>query len=130
MDCTKPTQTELWANGGYNTVPHPDGKAWGTCCRSGGPKDLAAIRVFKIANGGERDTDTTCQCFMRKPPKGKSRFDSYRNNQGGSAFDHVDQLIKEKGRFFCCHRLTVDGYHRECAGWAARITHNPRIKKG
>jgi hypothetical protein len=88
---------------GPEVTPHPDGKPWDKCCG-----DKNTLNSAGHAN--------SCQCFMRKPRNAPSRFSNL------ASFDSVKALIKESGRFFCCHRTTDDGFHRECAGWAAKFT--------
>lgn len=95
---------------GYQIKPHPDGKPWAKCCESG-PGSI-----------GLKDTDSSCQCFMRKPKIGPSRYEGSLMH-GSSHYSYVDELRDEKGRFFCAH-CTDGEYHRECAGWAAKITGN------
>jgi len=75
--------------------PHPDGLAWDDCCTS----DPKGHNV---------------ECFCRKI-NGKSRFDMY----GGKN----QKAFQNGGRFFCVHRRTPDGFHRECGGWASLIGH-------
>ena len=89
--------------------PHPDGKPWDKCCTS----------II--------DSPSGCQCLMKRPQfAGKSRFTEIMaggfggSNQGKKALQSV---IDTKGRFFCVHRKTDDGFHRECAGWAAKFGH-------
>lgn len=95
------TDDERQILGGYDIKPHPDGKPWSKCCT------------------GPYDTETKCRCFMKKPKRNKSRFDL------GWADGELGIRLKNlKQRFFCVHRETDDGYHRECAGWAAKITGN------
>jgi hypothetical protein len=53
---------------------------------------------------------------MRKPPNGSSRFDTFGGENSPTNFD----VIAKGGRFMCCHRMTEDGYHRECGGWYAK----------
>ena len=102
--------------------PHPDGQPWPRCCGQKNDKSLSE----QAGSGG-----FGCQCVMRKPPGKPSRCDIIM--QGGSAVmsngtlvdvsDAHHRLIAlhdEKGRFFCVHRKTDDGYHRECAGWYAK----------
>lgn len=113
-DHAKATKSELLATdfgfGNFKLHPHPDGKPWAKCCNGTGETGP--------------DTNSSCQCFMKKPRNRKSRFEGSKKSNGSSSFPGIDDLIREKGRFFCCHRLTEDGYHRECAGWAAKITGN------
>lgn len=83
-------------------TPHPDGEPWAKCCRSMG------------------DNDYSCQCFMRKPKKSKSRYENtWKKHQ------LVTRLIEEGGRFFCVHRKD-GGCLRECAGWAAMMKGNKK----
>lgn len=96
------TETESVCVGNQPLNPHPDGKPWTKCCRS------------------LEDNSIQCQCFMKKPPANKSRFQIFVNFGSGI----IKGLMTEKGRFFCVHRSTDDGFHRECAGWAAKITGN------
>lgn len=86
--------------------PHPDGKPWAKCCTS------------------LSDNQAACQCYMKKPEVGPSRHDAMMLADGRSYFSSINSLLAEKGRFFCVHRTTDDGFHRECAGWAAKITGN------
>ena len=88
-------------------VPHPDGKAWDKCCNSADHPPPSG--------GVDLDTESSCMCFMRKPRRGTSRFEKFRH------CSDTKQVMAEKGRFMCPHRMTDDGYHRECAGWAARF---------
>lgn len=95
------TAAELTSVAGHKLQPHPDGKPWGKCCTS------------------PQDNNFECQCFMKKPANNSSRYEEM------CKFNtDVVQLVAEKGRFFCVHRKTDDGFHRECAGWAAKITGN------
>jgi len=104
-DVTKLTYAENHINGAGNARPHPDGKPWDKCCSS------------------EDDTDYFCQCFMKKPRKGTSRYERDVNGRkyGRGIWPLVERLENEGGRFFCIHRKTDDGYHRECAGWFAKV---------
>src|SRR5688572_5935380 len=110
------TETETKANSvsGSLPAPHPDEKPWVKCCTSKAPGTIYP----------SPDDDYSCQCLMKKPRNGQSRFDAHLDETGKSKFSSVEELIKENGRFFCCHRKTDDGFHRECAGWAAKITKN------
>lgn len=90
------TKTEQQAVGFTQLAPHPDGQPWSKCCR------------------GRNDNEYGCQCFMKKPRNAPSRNDSF-------AYSCVRDLKAEGGRFFCIHRETTDGFHRECAGWAAKF---------
>lgn len=106
------TEAELEMMTGFNANPHPDDKPWDKCC------------------GTKQD----CLCAMRKVPAGDRIF----GNPISAAENRVDFMLRsddprsqvekgqmknimaENGRFFCVHRKTDDGYHRECAGWAAK----------
>ncbi len=90
------TKAEQDGLGGVLIKPHPDGKPWSKCCI------------------GPADDGLSCQCFMRKPRLNRSRHD-------GTFYNQMAPLKAENGRFFCDHRRTEDGYHRECAGWYAKI---------
>lgn len=94
------TQAERDALGPFIVKPHPDGKPWDKCCGNKG--------------------DTECMCLMRKPRNNPSRFTWLIGSQWNQSVVH---LMQTKGRFFCCHRTTKDGYNRECAGWAAKFGH-------
>ncbi len=94
--------------------PHPDGHPWAKCC---GTK-----------------TDVNCMCLMRKPKNEPSRFRKMLDNLyqfnpfSQNALSQIARrkllkCVAEKGRFFCIHRMDGE-YHRECAGWAAKITGN------
>lgn len=103
--------------------PHPDGKAWDTCCRVGDKNSTF--------NPHDSDSSTTCQCFVRKPPHNISRYEQFlvglHDRSCPGMKTNLMAAASIKARFFCCHRTTDDGYHRECAGWAAKITKNPTI---
>lgn len=95
------TVAESNAIGGEKINPAPDGRPWDKCCSH------------------PNDDNFGCQCFMKKPANHNSRFDWHIKMVGSV----IHRLLDEKGRFFCIHR--TDGeYHRECAGWAAKITGN------
>lgn len=102
------TLAEAEAANNFKLKPHPDGKPWIKCCA--GPE----------LSGREG----SCQCLMRKAADGKSRYENSLNADGMSNFYSLNRLRTEMGRFFCVHRSTDDGFHRECAGWAAKITGN------
>lgn len=87
---------------GYDVKPHPDGQPWTKCCKA------------------NDDTTTCCQCFMKKPKAAPSRYEKHRS-QTPHDYPSIDSLEAEGGRFFCMHRLTEDGFNRECAGWFAKI---------
>lgn len=91
------TEAEQRAVSGYHINQHPDGQPWPGCCGS---------------KGG-----TQCQCLMRKPKNSSSRFSWLKD------LSTLSRLLAEKGRFFCIHRKDGE-YHRECGGWAAKITKN------
>lgn len=99
------TENEKDALLGYSIIPHPDGNPWTKCCGTQG--------------------DINCMCLVRKPKNGPSRLD-YILDKFSLHFckPMLSQLLADKARFFCCHRKTEDGFHRECAGWAAKITGN------
>lgn len=101
------TQAEEVGCLGYDINAHPDGKPWTKCCTG-------------LDTSGRLNT---CQCLMRKPPGGDSRYDASLDTSGSSLFLGLDQLKAEKGRFFCTHRKDGE-YHRECAGWAAKFSGN------
>lgn len=95
-------------------VPHPDGKPWDKCCGT---------------NEKPSEKHIGCLCMMRRPANEPSRFtqilqraenDSRYEKASCKALEH---LIQENGRFMCFHRKTEDGFHRECAGWAAKFNH-------
>ena len=97
--------------------PHPDGLAWARCC----------IGPEKYNPMGH------CQCVMAKSKYDyqTSRADRILSGAEGwpSLTKALAALRDTKGRFFCNHRKTDDGYHRECAGWAAKITKHPTIRR-
>lgn len=99
------TIAEQEALGLTTLLPHPDGKPWGKCC-------------------GEKG-DKLCMCLMRKPKNDQSRFDLIMGEPTLSSFakNSLVPVVAENGRFFCVHRKTDDGFHRECAGWAAKFGH-------
>ena len=108
--------------GNFGIKPHPDGKPWPKCC--GKP-------------GDDSDLFGGCKCFVRKPPDKESRLDRVLAGDPSMKFPsgfrptseeeyqkivaETKQCIAENGRFFCVHRSTDDGFHRECAGWAAKF---------
>src|SRR5580765_1332826 len=91
--------------------PHPDNKPWTKCCRF---NEHVEPRM-KIDGPQCKEDDRNCQCFCRKNDYGKSRKDIFME----AHHSEFHRLLKEGGRCYCCHRTTPDGYHRECAGWAA-----------
>lgn len=101
------TEIEIAIGDPFKFNQHPDGMPWQKCCK------------------GNSDDKYQCQCFMRKPEKAQSRHDESINLNGTSNYHSVDQLKAEDGRFYCCHRTTSDGFHRECAGWAAKMHKKP-----
>lgn len=109
MACKPVTETERKVIGFLMTpTPHPDGKPWGKCC-------------------GEAN-DTDCMCLMRKPRNEPSRFNKILKGLYNPVdADGLARLAMENGRFFCMHRKTDDGFHRECAGWAAKF--HPETRK-
>ena len=105
MTVAPPTRLEVSTLGylGNNIISHPDGKAWTKCC-----------------TGNADNLDQECQCFMKRPRGKRSRF------MGGGLFNWFEdkrlvEMVEKKARFFCVHRKTDDGYHRECAGWFAKF---------
>lgn len=103
------TKIEQDAIDPFTVRPHPDGKPWDKCCGTKG--------------------DTACMCFTRKPRNAPSRYDLVMKvdqrhwTPSDRAIETIKALLAQKGRFFCCHRKTADGYNRECAGWAAKLGH-------
>lgn len=115
-----PLENKLVKGHQYNSIkPHPDGQPWTKCC------------------GTKGTVESGCMCLMRKPTAGSSRYENILNGTGMYQYmdrvtirDAAEKLIKaaaKNDRFFCCHRTTDDGYHRECAGWAAKF-HKPTEK--
>lgn len=96
----KTTKAEERVLDSFSLNPHPDGQPWTKCC----------------TGNHENESETQCQCFMKKPRRSKSRFDFIVERVSPG----VQQLVEEGGRFFCVHRKDGE-YHRECAGWFARI---------
>ena len=89
--------------GSIDPMPHPDGQPWVKCCK------------------GVMDNDQHCQCFMKKPTNNISRCEEF----AGHA-DVAESMTNGQDRFFCVHRKTDDGYHRICAGWAAKFGNKKR----
>lgn len=105
------TQTEITAICNSVVLPHPDGQPWTKCC------------------GDKANNEDGCMCLMRKPKNGRSRYTKGMTELKSpqmapeirSGWISLENLRKEGGRFFCVHRTTEDGFHRECAGWAAKF---------
>jgi hypothetical protein len=97
----------------YNLAPHPDGKPWTKCCKFDDPSDEGELH---------------CQCLTRKPSSfmsrlnilnGKGRLPAQRTLTANGRLLTFTEHAANGERFFCVHRKTDDGFHRECAGWAA-----------
>jgi hypothetical protein len=92
------TAKELNILSGWMVNPHPDGQPWAKCC---GTKGL-----------------TSCTCLTRKPIIGRSRLEGIIADGTHFQGPPLAEALKAGDRFFCVHRSTDDGFHRECAGWA------------
>lgn len=87
---------------GVAVYPHPDKQPWPKCC---GDK-----------NDKGKNLPGECYCaYRRNNSDGTARLGVHceKTSFGSPMFSKVEEP------FYCCHRMTLDGYHRVCAGWAA-----------